>query len=384
MGSDHIHILEKRNRELAILNAIAQSLNAEVDLGQALHNTLVQVVELFDLTTGWIFLLHEETNESYLAASQNLPPALRENPHKMEGGCYCLDTYHAGDLDDAANVNVITCSRLSGLVDGTDGLRYHSSVPIYAHGKKVGLINVASADWTRLSEDDLQLLYTVGDMLGIAIERARLFGQSTEFGAAEERNRLAREIHDTLAQGFSAITLQLETAQALLESKPDAAQGAIDSALELSRTNLEEARRSVLDLRAAPLENRSLAEALKDLKHNLEQNGASEIKFTSIGANHPLPTRVESGLYRIAQEALNNALEHAQANSIQMVLKIKPDRVMLIVADDGVGFEMETVPETSYGLIGLNERTKLLGGTLDIQTTPGEGTRLEVNLPLES
>ncbi len=74
---------------------------------------------------------------SYLAAAQNLPPALANNPRRMEGSCHCLDTYRAGDLDGAANVNVITCSRLWGLVDGTDGLRYHSSIPLYAHSKEL-------------------------------------------------------------------------------------------------------------------------------------------------------------------------------------------------------------------------------------------------------
>ena len=132
----------------------------------------------------------------------------------MEGVCYCLETYAEGDLDGAANVNVVTCSRLAGLVDGTGGLRYHASIPLYApEEKKLGVLNVASTNWRELSDDDLRLLYTVGDLLSIAVERARLFEQSAELGAVEERNRLAREIHDTLAQGLAAISLQIETAE---------------------------------------------------------------------------------------------------------------------------------------------------------------------------
>ncbi len=100
--------------------------------------------------------------------------------------------------------NVVTCSRLKNLVDGTDGLRYHASIPLYAHGKQLGVLNVASTDWRELSQEDLQLLYTVGDLLGIAVERARLFARSAHLGALEERNRLARELHDTLAQGLTA------------------------------------------------------------------------------------------------------------------------------------------------------------------------------------
>src|SRR5207253_1437987 len=159
--------------------------------------------------TGWIWLLREETGESYLAAAQNLPPALAHNPRLMEGSCYCLDSYRSGDLSGAANVNVVTCSRLKSLVDGTDGLRYHASIPLYAQEKRLGVLNLASADWRELSAEDLRLLHTVGDLLSIAVERARLFAQSAQLGAAEERNRLARELHDTLAQGLTAVALRL-------------------------------------------------------------------------------------------------------------------------------------------------------------------------------
>src|SRR5260221_2581380 len=210
--------LQQRNRELSILNAIAEACNREPDRPRGLHTTLAHVEELFGLHTGWIWLLHEEPGASYLAAAQNLPPALANEPHRVEGSCYCLDIYEAGDLEAAANVNVIRCSRLQNLIDGTLGLRYHASIPLHAHGKKLGVLNVASTDWAELSRDDLRLLYTVGDLLSIAIERARLFERSAQFGASEERNRLAREIHDTLAEGMGAISLQLETAVAPLEN----------------------------------------------------------------------------------------------------------------------------------------------------------------------
>ena len=120
--------LEHRNRELSILNSIAQALNREVDLPRALQTTLAQVAELLDLQTGWIWLINEDSGDPYLAAAQNLPPALANRPHRMDGTtyCYCLDTYQAGDLDGAANVNIVKCTRLQGLVDGTDGLRYHA------------------------------------------------------------------------------------------------------------------------------------------------------------------------------------------------------------------------------------------------------------------
>lgn len=377
--------LRRRNRELAILNEIAKALNQSTDLDEALHTALSQVVNLFELQTGWIWLLHEETNLPYLAAAQNLPPALADNPRRMSGGCHCLDTFRAGDLEGAANVNVITCSRLYGLVDGTDGLRYHASIPLYAHGKKLGVMNVASGNWRELSPEDLRLLYTVGDLMGMAVERIRLYNRSMQMGVIEERNRLAREIHDTLAQGLSAVALHLESADVLLETGVEAerVQQAVQQALKMTRANLEEARRSVLDLRAAPLEGRPLTEALEELARDRSEPDGLEVHFTEAGGSRPLPVRIETGLYRIAQEALNNVVQHAQAEHAEVQLMSTPDEVRLVISDDGRGFDPETAPRGRFGLVGLSERARLLGATLRLETSPGEGTRVEVILPVD-
>jgi two-component system NarL family sensor kinase len=377
---EHAKQLQRRNAELSIINSMAQALNRSVDLEQTLRAILAQVAELLDLQTGWVWLLREDDKQSYLAAAQNLPPALAHHPHKMEGSCYCLDTYRDGDLDGAANVNVVTCSRLKNLVDGTDGLRYHASIPLYAHGKKLGVLNVASTDWRQLSPDDLQLLYTIGDMLGIAVERARLFDRSAQVGAVEERNRLAREIHDTLAQGLTAVSLQLESADALLEADDDPVRirKMVQQALALTRANLEEARRSVLDLRAAPLAGRTLVEALV----LLTEAASLPVDLLVTGGSQPLPPRVETGLYRIAQEAINNACQHAHASQIVVKLVATPQAVTLTVEDDGRGFDLEDVAQSRFGLVGLNERVKLLNGRFHIESTPGQGTKIEADLPL--
>ena len=378
-------ILLRRNRELGILNQIAQALNREVDLDQALDAALAQVAELLHLRTGWIWLLRPGTDETYLAAAQNLPPGLTDHPQRMEGTCYCLDTYQAGDLDGAANVNVVTCTRLSKLVDGTGGLRYHASIPLYAHSEKLGVLNVASSDWRELSPEDLQLLYTVGDMLSIAVERARLFDSSVQIGAVEERNRLARDIHDTLAQGLTAISLQLETAEAVLDEHGDSQEvrETIHQALNLARQNLEEARRSVQDLRAASLEGRNLSEALVELVAEFQSSSDTEFSYNATGGSRPIPSRLESGIYRIAQEALNNVERHSDASWSSVTLTTTPSQINLTIEDDGKGFEVDSIPESRFGLQGMQERTRLLGGTLEIQSELGAGTRLEATIPFE-
>ena len=379
--------LLRRNRELSVLNAVARELNRSIDLNETLRFTLARVADLLGLRTGWVWLSNEKTGEFYLAASRDLPPALADDPKRMngEGYCYCLDTYKRGDLRGAANVNVVTCSRLSGLLGGTEGLKYHASIPLYTQGgKKLGIMNVTSPDWRSLSSDDLQLLYTVGDLLGIAVERARLSERSLRLGAAEERNRLAREIHDTLAQGLAATGLQLESADALLETTdgPERVRSAVRQALSLNNATLEEARRSVLDLRAAPLEGRPLPEALKALVEDWRDAEGIAAEFESLNAGRPLSSRVEVALYRICQEALANVARHARATRVSTRLVMTPEWARLTVEDDGQGFNAGQSPKGHYGLVGMNERARMLGGTLDVRTGTGPGTRIEATVPL--
>src|SRR5215210_8316599 len=377
--------LERRNHELSVLNAIARELNRSVYLSEALEFTLAQVAELLGLRTGWIWLVDETSSEPYLAASQNLPFALANDPRRMDGSgyCYCLDTYKKGDLEGAANVNVLICSRLKGLVDGTGGLRYHASIPLYTQDEKLGVMNVASPDWRGLSPEDLQLLYTVGDLLSIAVERARLFARSAEIGAVEERNRLARELHDTLAQGLTATTLQLESADAMLDAGSEKVHESLRRALSLTRSNLEEARRSVLDLRAAPLEGRPLSEALKALVDRWEAETGVNARYGAVNGSRPLPPSVEAALYRICQEALTNVGRHAGAGHVTVWLVATPDRVRLVVQDDGRGFDASAVPADRHGIVGMRERAEVLGGSLEVHSSPGAGTRIEATVPLE-
>ena len=239
-----------------------------------------------------------------------------------------------------------------------------------------------------MSDDDLRLLHTVGDLLAIAVERARLFARSRELGALTERNRLAREIHDTLAQGLSAIALQLETADALLDangetnSQSDRVHRAIHSALDLARSNLAEARRSVLDLRAAPLADASLAEALRELVHDVEQQSSLAVRFHVVGAQRPLPVATATGLYRIAQEALTNAQQHARASQIILHLAATPNQITLRIEDNGRGFDAQRVQPNRYGLVGLRERAHLLGGTLSVESEMETGTVVTAWVPL--
>ena len=399
LHGDEAPSLLRGNRDLAVLYAIASQLNRKVNVRETLGEVLSQVTKLFGLQTGWVWLLDEE-RQPYLAASLALPPYLSEHHERMTGSCLCLDTFLSGTLAGAANIDVFRCSRLKNAESEGDptswGLRFHASVPIYAGEMALGVLNVASEDWRELSEAELQLLHIVGDQIGLAIQRARLAEEhmraATRLATTEERNRLAREIHDTLAQGLAAITLQLETADVLSEQRPERAREAIRRALTLARANLEEARRSVIDLRAAPLQNRTLPEALRELARATEQDELA-ITYRSTPVDFPpLSPRLETAMYRIAQEALSNVRKHAQAEQVSMTLSLADNELCLSIYDDGRGFQVDTVMDTTarlsgqmghFGLIGINERVKLLGGSLCIDSTSDAGTYLVVCVPLE-
>src|SRR5215469_16700311 len=305
--------LLRENRDLAILYTIAGHLNRKIEVHEALQEVLAQVTKLLGLQTGWVWLLNQQ-DKPYLAAAQSLPPYLADHPKRMTGYCLCLETFLQGDLEGAVNIHVLRCSRLKNAERENDpsslGLRFHASVPIHAGETPIGVLNVASEDWRELEAEELQLLHIIGDQIGLAIQRARLSAEHTRAAARlatiEERNRLAREIHDTLAQGLAAITLQLETADAVATSRPKRAQEAIRRALGLARRNLEEARRSVMDLRAVPLQDKTLPEALATLVQIGHDESGVAVDYTySPAPNFPvLPTRLEAGIYRVAQEAL--------------------------------------------------------------------------------
>lgn len=391
-----------REREIArlrALNRLAHELNRTTDVQTMLDVTLATLVEVMGLQTAWIFLGTESGLTRYtahapaphdfaLCAECGLPPGLsHHNDYYLREppDCHCQELLRRGLLTRA--VNVVECTRLQNAIDEQSdvrGLLFHATVPIIVQGKPLGIINVATDEWQFLSAADLQLLTAVGSQASAAIERAWLFARSAELGALEERNRLAREIHDTLAQGLTAITLQLETAEALLDvaATPDKVRTAIHQALTLTRANLEETRRSMLDLRAAPLEGRSLANALAALANEWRDKGAMQIIFESNGGDRHLPLRIELSLYRLAHEALNNIARHAQARLVRMWLDFAPDCVQLVVEDDGRGFDPAHPPKDRFGLIGMNERVKLFGGALKLETSPGKGTRVEVRVPL--
>jgi signal transduction histidine kinase len=198
-----------------------------------------------------------------------------------------------------------------------------------------------------------------------------------------ERNRLARELHDTVEQGLAGITLQLEAVGGSLEASPAAARQALGVARDMAQYSMEEARRSVQDLRSQALQERDVAAALRDLAQRMTAGTTLRADVHVSGAPRPLPATVEHHLFRIGVEALTNAIRHSGARRVDIELRFGGADTLLVVRDDGSGFAPapDALSGAHFGLRGIRERVDKLGGTLDLESQAGQGTRLAVCVP---
>jgi signal transduction histidine kinase len=219
--------------------------------------------------------------------------------------------------------------------------------------------------------------------------RADLAAAERSAGVMAERERLAREIHDTLAQGLSSIQLLLRAAGRALPGAPDVAAEHVELARRTAQENLAEARRFVHALTPPDLVNGSLPAALDRLGAVTGQQSGVAVRFHVEGTSTALPTSVEVALLRIAQSALANTVRHASASRAEMTLTYMDSRVTLDVVDDGTGFDPDRLPVTGgadggFGIAAMRSRTAALGGTFTVESAPGQGTALAVSFDLDN
>ena len=215
---------------------------------------------------------------------------------------------------------------------------------------------------------------------------AQLVTQAREAGVLDERQRLAGEIHDTLAQGLAGIITQLEAADAAKHT--DAWQGHVEKARTLARQSLGEARRSVQALRPSSLENSHLQDAVAKLAREWSETSGVEATFETVGAPVPLTPELEVSLFRVAQEALTNVAKHANAKRVAITVSYFDDLVVLDVRDDGSGFDVEHARLASgrdghgFGLSSMGQRVHRIGGRLEIESATGSGTAVSASVPV--
>ena len=216
--------------------------------------------------------------------------------------------------------------------------------------------------------------------------RFRVRGMKAQFAAVlAERTRIAREIHDNLAQEMAGISVQLEVVARTMPPGAERAKAQLDRVRMLVRHGIAEARRYVWELRSPALEHNDLPTALNETARRLTAETAIEAQVQVSGTFRPLTQLVEDNLLRIGQEAINNAVKHAQAQRIVVNLVFDARRVQLMVRDDGCGFDSQVTGNGAsdhFGLIGMRERVEQIGGNLSIQSQKGSGTEVAVDVPI--
>ncbi|MGH9631261.1 MAG: sensor histidine kinase, partial [Bryobacteraceae bacterium] len=222
--------------------------------------------------------------------------------------------------------------------------------------------------------------------LGFGVHRYKVARMESRFSAVlAERTRIAREIHDTIMQGVTGISAQLEAISGTLADSPGSAKTQLDRVRTQARGIVEEARRSISNLRPKTLENGNLITALRASARELTESSVVKLQIDLRGMHRPLPGGIEKNLLRIAQEAIANAVLHGKASHITIGVGFGPERISLSVEDDGEGFEYSEsdVPKPDhYGLVGMRERAEQMAGCFALHSAPGRGTRVEVSVPV--
>lgn len=362
---------------VTLLKEIAELLNDETDMARMLDGAVQKLLAGSNFETAWIFFI-DEKGKHQLVTHANLPPALKENDcrHLQKGGCWCVSRYRNGELKKASNI--IACQRIDSAISTKagdhGGITHHATVPLQSGEEKFGLLNIAARDTIRFSADELALLESVAFQIGSAIKRIGLTKQEQELALVKERNRLARDLHDSVNQLLFSVTL---TARGGVEMTEDREVRETFSDIQhLTQEALNEMRALIWQLRPKGLES-GLLEAVKGYADML---GLSlETKVTGI---IQLPSRTEETLFRISQEALNNVRKHAGVSSVQLFLSVTAADVLLLIRDEGRGF---TIDERRYipsiGIQSINDRARAEGGTVDWSSEIGKGTEILVRIP---
>jgi PAS domain S-box-containing protein len=402
--SRRVAVLEERNlaatdraAELARANqALKQTLDllaAEPDMNEVLGHVLTVITQVLEgsVSTLWLRDQDSETVKLHLVYRNGSLVNGKESGHRLAGqtlsltrqDIFALAVFRKGRpvwhevetskaLDEAARKYL-----------GEQGVKSLLGIPLILGNKTIGSIVVRFPKVRQFGFVELEVAQGLAQQATLALQLTRLAEHGRKAAITEERNRMAREIHDTLAQGFLGVLIQLQAAKQVLDgASPDASRH-LESAMSLARDGLAEARRSVQGLRPQLLRDGNIATALDRLVRQLSSESVLRIDFSTTGGTPTLSPDVETNLLRISQEAITNAMKHSSGNEISVRLAVEPDALQLTIEDNGAGFDPHvSTLSRGFGLISMQERADRIGGDLTILTQPGAGTKVLVVVPL--
>jgi signal transduction histidine kinase len=390
---ENVRLYQESRHQLQVERSVievTEEVTSELELDRVLPKVMEIAVDLAQADGGVIALLDEERNVIRYPYLHQLPPELADvTVSKGEGlSGQVMTTGEPMVIDNYAAFP----RAISAFMEA--GLGSVATVPIVSGERTFGALSVLSIDEAKaFSRREVAVLTAMGRQAGIAIENAYLY-ENMRFYARQitqaqesERRRIARELHDDTIQSLVALSRQLEalaTSDSVLSAECD------DQIRELQQSTgevIKRVRRFSQDLRPSILDDLGLLPTLEELTANLDRQDGLDAEFYVKGEERRLSSEMELTLFRIAQEALNNVRKHAEATRVVTTVEMSDSVVTMTVADNGKGFHPPTLTDHptaagKLGLIGMHERARLLGGSLSVDSAPGEGTRVVVNVPV--
>jgi len=371
--------VQERTRELRALYDVLSAANASLELETVLERSLDAVLDVMRCNVGAVHLLDESGQFLNLAARRGIPADFAaQNAAVPVSSGLAGSVIQRGQPTHVPHIagSPLPLRALPAAPDQT-----YLGVPLQSRGRTLGVLSVIGGSGRHFADEEVSLLTHIADEVGIAVENAQLYRQAEQLAVMRERQRLARELHDSVTQALYSLTLLSEAARRMAGSgELRQAQEPLHRLNAISQQALKEMRLLVYELRPLVLKREGLVGALQHRLDAVERRAGVEAHLVVQG-DVVLPNEVEEGLYRIAQEALNNALKHAAANSVTVTIRAEGDALEVQVVDDGTGFDpLAARSGGGLGLITMRERAEKMGGRLEVDSAPGRGTRVAVTL----
>lgn len=368
-----------RTRELSALYEITSLASESLDLSTVLSQSLEGVISALDAEMGGIHLHSESDGELRLACHHGVPS-------------HYLDQYDDLSYDHNISIRVLEQNKPLLIPDLSADPRIpefaqlprsYIGVPMHASGRILGVLSIVGTEFQQFRAEEVALLSAIGDQVAVAVENARLHRRSKQTAVSEERQRVARELHDSVTQHLYGLRLYADAAREFAEAGAlDSVQDTLAQLDETLQHTFVEMRLLIHELRPAELEQRNLVDALRDRLRFVENRVGLQTRI-QVDDVSDLPVDVEQLLYRVTQEALNNVVKHARAGAVTVQISTVDDDVELQVIDDGIGFDVDSVRNMGgMGLSGIRERVQGANGVVKIDSTPGAGTTITVRIPL--
>ncbi len=364
------------------LQRVTSALAASLDLQELLGLALTSAVQLFGADRAAIYMFDHQAQEVTCAASHGLSDeyllAVQAAYRNDRGARPQQPDYRY--LADAQTEQRTQATRDAARREGFHSILLAS---LKFREERVGTFALYHNNVRHYSETEIGLAKTLAEQAGIAIEHAHLFAQTQRLAVVEERNRLARELHDSVTQSLFSMSLIAQALPALMQRSPTGAQERIERLGDLARGALAEMRSLIFELRPAALEEEGLAEAIRKHAASFQSHEAIDVVTEIAGRERRLPIEIEEALFRITQETLNNVSKHARASSVTITLQFSDNQLALSVRDDGVGFLIDEPNgrHGGFGMTSMRQRAERLGGSFGVRSMPGGGTSVQVEIP---